>query len=895
MSGHLGAFDPLGYFIHLPNFDLADVEAFLSIATNLDSGSDTLAQALEKIGTDSTYLRVLSTIAHETVHFYQVAGTPFGQFWTHLLQAQSLAAEALLKPKPGSLSESDRPLELSLPLASNTHCLPGGRKALDRVLEIWHCLDRAQKDLIDQSPDDMSAVLDTINEALLLTYSLGYPDERNLLVKGFADEIPLVISELPSAARAYPEIMGGLTTRNILEAQARLLELRALGTVGAFELADQVMREGNSSNESVVLQLMGAIHGVRFQYSVELLTTVSALIDLALFVPFDPGCRRLWSKGQLWEAIHPAHRYVSAVQATGKLGLLEKMEDYDRYLEEVCNIAGWLRPQEILSATLPALDKGGSIYDSFAAALLRLRNEYPGVIATSAFEHIGLFPPPMIVYKSSVKGIESKQNPDLSSKASDIMLIDNYFKRELARQILMEKEITAPALALTLGWKLDVFLRTRLGVAIHASRIQKGIDCTGPRELDEALFESELALEIQRERSKADRERSSSIDQQHADGLERLARRGIDRWLKGSNVAAEEDFTKLIALGLDIAPVYEVRGWTRRRQANFSAAEEDFTKAIDLGWSGARVHVGRGLVRGYQEKFAEAEEDFDNAIKLEPNQSHFYFFRGVVLFRLGWYATAEADFTSAISKGSNDAYVYRKRAVARLQQNKLAEAETDLTAAIERGDTGADVYLERAGVRLDQDKIAEAEKDLTTAIERGETEAEIFLARGVARASLGQNSEAEGDFTIAIELGGKDPETLYRRGVARSYVGDQTGAEEDLTAALELGKSDSTVYQSRGRVRCWRGAYREAEEDFTNALASNPKDASLYYERGTVLRDQGNYGAAESDFTQAIGLDSGQAEYYEMRALSRCEQGDKEGASRDFAQADALKKLIRPS
>jgi tetratricopeptide (TPR) repeat protein len=894
VSRHLGAFDPLGYFIYLPNFDFADVEAFLSITRDLDPGSDTLAEALEKIGTDSTYLRALSTISHEAVHFYQVAGTPFGQFWTHLLQAQSLAVEALVKPKPGPLRESDRPLELSLPLASNTHGLPGGQEALDRVLEIWQCLDKAQKDLIDQSPDNMSAVLNTINDALLFTYSLGYWDERNLLVQGLHDEVPLVISELPSTARAYPEVMGGLTTRDILEAQARLLELRALGSVGAFELADQVMREGDSTNQSTVLKVMGAIQGVRFQYPVELLTTVSALIDLALFVPFDPACRRLWSKCQLWEDIHPAHRYVRAVRASEKLGLLEKMEDYDRYLEEVCNVAGWLRPQEILSATLPALDKGGSIYDRFAAALLRIRNEHPGVIAASAFEHIGLFPPPMIVYKSSVKGMESKQNPDLTSQASVAMLINNYFKRELARQILMEKEITAPDLALTLGWKLDVFLRTRMGVAIHTAGIQEGTDSKGRDELYEASFESELAREIQREQSEADRERLTSIDERHADGLACLGR-GMDRWLKGSNFAAEEHFTKAIALGLDTAPVYEVRGWARRRQNNFQGAEEDFTEAIDLGSSGARVHVGRGLVRGYQEKFTEAEKDFNNAIKLEPNHSDFYFFRGVVRFRLGRYAMAEADFTTAISEGSNGANVYRKRAITRLQQNKLAEAETDLTSAIERGDTGAEVYLQRAGVRLDQDKVAGAEKDLTSAIERGETDAEIFLARGVARASLGRNGEAEGDFTIAIELGRKDSETLYRRGVARSYIGDQTGAEDDLNAAMELGMSDSTVYQARGRVRSLRGAHDEAEEDFTKALASNPKDASLYYERGTALRDQGKHGAAESDFTQAIALDAGQPEYYEMRALSRCEQGDKAGASRDLAQADALKKLVRRS
>jgi tetratricopeptide (TPR) repeat protein len=894
MNSYLGSFDPLGYFIHLPNFDSAAIDAFASTARDLDPDSGTLAEALEKRGTDSTYLRVFSTIAHETVHFYQVAGTPFGQFWTHLLQAQSLAVEALLKPKPEPLAESDRPVELSLPLASHIHLLPGGREALDRVLEIWHCLDKAQKDLIDKSPNDMSAVLDTINQALLLTYSLGYWDERNLLVKGLADEIPIVISELPSAARAYPEIMGGLTTRNILEAQARLLELRALGTVGAFELADEVMREGDSSNESAVLRLMGAIHGVKFQYSPEQLTTVAALIDLALFVPLDPGCTRLWSKCQLWEDIHPAHRYVSAVQATEKLGLLEKMEDYDRYLESVCDVAGWLRPQEILSATLPVLEKGGSIYDRFAVALLRLRSEHPGVIAASAFEHIGLFPPPMIVYKSSVKVMDSEQNPDLTSQASLSKLIENHFKRELARQILMEKGIRAPDLALTLGSRLDVFLRSRLGVAILNAGIQEGTDFKGRDEPDEASFESELVREIQHEQSEADRERSTSIDEQHAEGLACLVR-GADRWLKGSNVAAEDELTKAIALGLDTALVYDVRGWARRRQNNFRGAEEDFTKAIDLSSNDARVYVGRGLVRGYQEKFAEAEEDFDSAIKLEPNHAEFYFFRGVVRFRLGRYAMAESDFTAAISEGWNRAYVYRKRAVTRLQQNKLAEAETDLTSAIERGDTSAEVYLERAGVRLDQDKIAEAEKDLTSAIERGETDAEIFLGRGTARASLGRNREAEGDFTIAIELGRKDPETLYRRGVARSYIGDQMSAEEDLNAAMKLGMSDSIVYQARGRVRSLRGAHHDAEEDFTNAIARNPKDASLYYERGTARQDQGKHGAAESDFTQAIGLDAGQPDYYEVRALSRYEQGDAAGSSRDFARAEALKKLGRRS
>jgi len=452
-----GSFNPIGFFISFPDLERRVMEELMACLVSPDKG-----------GHSRKYSYAAATLTHELVHFHQVCGSPFGQFLTRALYSQAnltrLVCQGLFRDRtPGGTEHS-----IQLPLSQNWSRYLGNAKSfpIRGLVDGWKSVDHLLTALLTESGQQIVELLPTANSALRVVFDFGYLD-RNLdpSLPTSRDEFPTIATNQEATSVQCPEnSTRRLTTDNLLETSARLTEKTVIQEHGTSQQLDELNRLLDLGGLATPLQLFAWHHGVFDEYSERHIATILALIDLALFAPLDPSLGGLWSRHLLWEDLHPAFRYVQAAELTKHTGLLEKDEDYEQFVDLICELALWPKPREIVATLLPVLEQSNSIYDRLSAACLKARLKCPHLFALGDPIEEGIMVP-CIKFKDVLVTVPSPllasfENPEETSWR----LLLKYFVREIARQILFEKTLVSPGDALSIEVDLDELLFGNFGI-----------------------------------------------------------------------------------------------------------------------------------------------------------------------------------------------------------------------------------------------------------------------------------------------------------------------------------------------------------------------------------------------------------------------------------------------
>ena len=424
----LGKFDPLGYFIHLPDVEKGDVAAAFPHSENLQIDRR-----------DTALVRQLATLTHEYAHFVHVSSTPFGHFWTRSLCAQGGLARLTIK----ALVADDRKLRLALPISANHDDRSKQSTVLRGVVIGWRIIDSLVSSLISDFSSPLQTRLPELDKAFGLVLKFGYTD-RDLPGYRVA-HIPQISTNLEADSLTLPEgelKLDALSTVNLLEVHAQMIESMFVREYGTAEDFGDIERRSDAAGHSKVLQVMGIFHHQVIEYSETLISTTMALIDLALFAPLDPAWSAEWSRHLLWEDIHPAYRFVQAARVTAEIGLLESDQDFESFHNEICNRLAWPTPRKIMSDLLPILANSASVYDRFACECFRIRLESPNAFSFPIPQH-GV-PIPLIIYKDEAEWISLPFSMDNNHIGP---LLTHYLGHEMANKLLFSNSarLTAPA------------------------------------------------------------------------------------------------------------------------------------------------------------------------------------------------------------------------------------------------------------------------------------------------------------------------------------------------------------------------------------------------------------------------------------------------------------------
>ena len=196
----------------------------------------------------------------------------------------------------------------------------------------------------------------------------------------------------------------------------------------------------------------------------------------------------------------------------------------------------------------------------------------------------------------------------------------------------------------------------------------------------------------------------------------------------GNTDNAQRALDKSLELAPRHAQAHALRGFALAGKSKLAAAEESFTRAIALDPALANAWLGRGLVRIRRGQGEEGRQDLQVAATLEPRRSMLRSYLGKAWSHTRETALAGKELRLAKKLDANDPTPWLYSAILAEQQNKVNEAIRDLEHSEELNDNRS---VFRSQLLLDQDRAV-----------RSANLARIYQDAGMADWSLREASRA---------------------------------------------------------------------------------------------------------------------------------------------------------
>jgi tetratricopeptide (TPR) repeat protein len=296
------------------------------------------------------------------------------------------------------------------------------------------------------------------------------------------------------------------------------------------------------------------------------------------------------------------------------------------------------------------------------------------------------------------------------------------------------------------------------------------------------------------------------------------------------------------ARGDDLAAVLRARGEAYREDGNTEAAEQDFTKALALRPDDAEALVGRGMTLLDSGDPVAAEADLNHAIRIAPDTSGAYDNRGVAERRLGDYAAALRDENRAIELAPGSAYPWADRGLAYLARHEFELALADFSDAL-RIDADLAYALNGEG------DAYRRKGDITDAVQ-------VYNASATSYFNLQRYQSAIYEADAALAAKPDDPTSLNNRCWTRGVGNFELElALADCERSLKLRPGDAATLDSEAMVYFRKGDMDAAIAGYSAALRKDPKWAPSMFMRGVARMWAGETDEGQSDIDNATALD----------------------------------------
>ncbi len=172
------------------------------------------------------------------------------------------------------------------------------------------------------------------------------------------------------------------------------------------------------------------------------------------------------------------------------------------------------------------------------------------------------------------------------------------------------------------------------------------------------------------------------------------------------------------------------RGSALLQSGDLPAAEDNYTRALALDPHYTKAYYNRGTVRQRSGNLLGAVDDFTQALILDDDYIEAYHNRGVAYEKIGRYDKAISDFTAALARKPDLHFALNNRGVAYRKSGSPRRAVEDFDAAIAINPGYANAYNNRAKAYFDLEDDNHAVSDASQAIELNPDFADAFHTRG---------------------------------------------------------------------------------------------------------------------------------------------------------------------
>ncbi len=228
--------------------------------------------------------------------------------------------------------------------------------------------------------------------------------------------------------------------------------------------------------------------------------------------------------------------------------------------------------------------------------------------------------------------------------------------------------------------------------------------------------------------------------------------------------SALADFERAIDVsGGNYPPAFYNRGNIRTSQVkDYKAADEDYSKALALDTNYVEAYIGRASERILNADFVGAINDLDRAEKLDNSNASIFYTRAKAFTSATRFKEAEALFTKAINMDSTAAEVFNDRAFVRYRLKDYEGALVDCDKAIALFPQFLNAYYNKGMIFYETNRTKDAIAAFDITLSLANNFYFGYFYRGMAKR---QNKDMKGaceDWHQSVKLGFKQAEDTIR-------------------------------------------------------------------------------------------------------------------------------------
>jgi hypothetical protein len=424
LPGELGAYDPE------------------SVCVRYNFTRDEYSAAMRSIPGGDELPDPIKTVVHETTHLLHMTTTPFGILLYRLRGLQThLVTDAIRRIRT-------RGAEVRFPLQKTFRTLPRDlSQDVEQFIQGWYGIELLVLVMMGERDVWLSHIL---NNPYLKGVSLGeiFANVQNYLARSQAAQQDLS-SFIPEDAGNYDTrreaqlltfdiLAGGANTLGILESAGTMSEYFGNTKLTLDQFRASIEGSRWASTTAPKSWMLEALRTLRAETLAEFAMSYLACCEVALCGPALPEHRSLRKSGINTSDVIPFLRWYQLITAASKTPPLRTVDDYQRYVTELCDAAGLTPPRETVRTSVessPQMPKDPVEIRYWKAQRIRL--EAPGAFLNYRLIIARLpvdFDFPVIAYKDRTMFLKDKVSVHIS--------VMTYLTRALVRKMLLRTELT---------------------------------------------------------------------------------------------------------------------------------------------------------------------------------------------------------------------------------------------------------------------------------------------------------------------------------------------------------------------------------------------------------------------------------------------------------------------
>ena len=322
-------------------------------------------------------------------------------------------------------------------------------------------------------------------------------------------------------------------------------------------------------------------------------------------------------------------------------------------------------------------------------------------------------------------------------------------------------------------------------------------------------------------------------------------------------------------------------------EKQYAAAEQDFTRLLQLGVRTAPVYSNLGVAYLRLGKFDRAIQMLQQAKKLAPNVAGIRLNLGLAYFREHEFKLASASFGEAISMDAENVQARYLKGTCDFMTDDFQNAVDALQPIMEKEQNDLE-YLFMLGISygmLKRDE--ESQRTFAQLVEAGGDTPHLHLLLGKAYLALDQLADADRELGLATK-GDALPYAHYYRGILAQKQGKIDEAREQFLQEVALFPTNPWAYKELAAIKMDRNDNAGAIQLLERGVRNNPESAELCAQLGRAYLNSGETVRAVAILKKAIELDPKSGIYHYQLARAYWAEGRKTEAEAENQQARAL-------